>query len=127
MQETQETWVPSLSWDDPLEEGLATHSRSLANSIPWTEEPGGLQPMGHKELDMTEHTHASWNQGGRDLEETLFFGPGQHGEIEGGRSKTKRNNSSLKQFRVHEDLGKHDVNSKGAVTLGNVWVFQSFL
>ena len=43
------------------------------------------------------------------------------------RSKTKRNNSSLKQLRVHEDLGKHDVNIKGAVTLGNVWVFRSFL
>ena len=48
MQETQETWVTSLSWEDPLEEGLATHSRTLAYSIPWTEEPGGLQSMGHR-------------------------------------------------------------------------------
>ena len=39
------------------------------------------------ESDTTEHTHTSWNQGGRDLEETLFFGPGQHGEIEGGKIK----------------------------------------
>ena len=33
-------------WEDPLEEGMATHSRILAWRIPWTEEPGGLQSMG---------------------------------------------------------------------------------
>ena len=42
----QETWVPSLSQDDPLEEGMATHSRILAWRIPWTDEPGRLQSMG---------------------------------------------------------------------------------
>ena len=41
----QETWVQSLGWEDPLEEGLATHSRILAWRIPWTEEPGRLQSM----------------------------------------------------------------------------------
>ena len=35
--------VPSLGWEDPLEEGLATHSHILAWRIPWTQEPGGLQ------------------------------------------------------------------------------------
>ena len=35
---------------------MTTHSSILAWNIPWTEEPGGLQSMGHKELDMTEHT-----------------------------------------------------------------------
>ena len=38
-----ETWVRSLGWEDPLEEGMATHSSNLAWRIPWTEEPGGLQ------------------------------------------------------------------------------------
>ena len=33
-------------WEDPLEEGMATHSSILAWRIPWTEEPGGLQSMG---------------------------------------------------------------------------------
>ena len=33
-------------WDDPLEEGMATHSSILAWKIPWMEEPGGLQSMG---------------------------------------------------------------------------------
>ena len=41
-----ETWVPSLSQEDPLEESMATHSSILAWRIPWTEEPGGLQPVG---------------------------------------------------------------------------------
>ena len=43
--EVQETWVQSLGWKDPLEEGMATHSSILARRIPWTEEPGGLQFM----------------------------------------------------------------------------------
>ena len=42
----QETWVQSLSWEDPLEKGMATHSSILAWGIPWTEEPGGLQSKG---------------------------------------------------------------------------------
>ena len=46
MQETQETRVQSLGWEDPLEEGMATHSSILAWRIPWTEEPSGLQSMG---------------------------------------------------------------------------------
>ena len=36
----QETWVPSLRWEDPLEKRMATHSSILAKRIPWTEEPG---------------------------------------------------------------------------------------
>ena len=42
----QETWVPSLGWEDPLEKEMATHSSILAWRIPWTEEPGRLQSMG---------------------------------------------------------------------------------
>ena len=42
----QETQVPSLGREDPLEEGMAIHSSLLAWKIPWTEEPGGLQSMG---------------------------------------------------------------------------------
>ena len=50
----QETWVQSLGWEDPLKEGMATHSSILAWRIPWIEEPGGYSPEGHKELDTTE-------------------------------------------------------------------------
>ena len=38
----QETGVRLLGWDDPLEQGMATHSSILAWRIPWTEDPGGL-------------------------------------------------------------------------------------
>ena len=41
-----ETWVRSLGWEDPLEEGMATHSSILAWRIPWTKKAGGLQSMG---------------------------------------------------------------------------------
>ena len=41
-----ELQIQSLAWEDPLEEGMATHSSIVAWRIPWTEEPGGLQPMG---------------------------------------------------------------------------------
>ena len=49
-----ETWVQSLGREDPLEKEMATHSSILAWRIPWTEELGGLQSMGHKESDTTE-------------------------------------------------------------------------
>ena len=48
--------VQSLGWEDPLEEGMATHSSILAWTIPRTEELGGLWTIGHKKLDMTEVT-----------------------------------------------------------------------
>ena len=46
MQETLETQVRLLGWEDPLEEGMATHSGILAWEIQWTEEPSGLQSTG---------------------------------------------------------------------------------
>ena len=49
-------WVRSLGQEDALEEGMAIHSSILAWRIPWTEEPGGLQSMGHKESEATEAT-----------------------------------------------------------------------
>ena len=55
MQELRVMWVRSLGREDPLEEGMATHSSIFAWGIPWTEEPGGLQSIGsqrigHKQL-----------------------------------------------------------------------------
>ena len=47
-------WVPSLGWEDPLDEGMETPSSILTWRIPWTEEPGRLQSMRHKELVRTE-------------------------------------------------------------------------
>jgi len=42
MQEMQDTWDQSLGWEDPLEQGVATHSSIFAWRIPWTEEACGL-------------------------------------------------------------------------------------
>ena len=51
----EETWVQSLSHEDPLEKGMVTHSSILAYRISWTEKPGGLQSMG-SQSDTTEGT-----------------------------------------------------------------------
>ena len=50
----QEQRVRSLGWENPLEDGMATHSRILAWEIPWTEVLAGYPPWGSKELDATE-------------------------------------------------------------------------
>ena len=50
MQETKEMHVPSLGWEDSLEENMATHSSILAWRILWTEEPDGLQCLGRRKL-----------------------------------------------------------------------------
>ena len=64
MQEKQETWVPSLGWEDPLEKEMTTHYSILAQEIPWTEELVGYSRWGHKESDTTEYTcqyYSVWN------------------------------------------------------------------
>ena len=50
----QQSQVQSLGWEDPLEEGMTVHSSILAWRVPWTEDPGGLQSLGHKESDVVE-------------------------------------------------------------------------
>ena len=52
----QAMWLQSLGREDPLEEGMVTHSSILACRIPWTEEPGGLQSTG---LQKVGHTKAA--------------------------------------------------------------------
>ena len=46
----RETWVLSLGQEDPVEKEMATYSSILACSIPWTEEPGGLQSTGSQRV-----------------------------------------------------------------------------
>ena len=60
MQAMQETRVPSLRGEDPLEKGMATHSSILAWRIPWMEEYGGLQSTGSQRVGhdlATEQAH----------------------------------------------------------------------
>ena len=71
MQETEETWVPSLGWEDSLEEGMATLSSNLAWRIPWIEEPGGPQSIGsHKVL--YDWSDLAWRQAVLLINETIF-------------------------------------------------------
>ena len=53
----QEPWVQSLSWEDPLEKEMATHSSILAWRIPWTEDSGGLQSMGSQGVGHNQVTN----------------------------------------------------------------------
>ena len=70
----QETRVLSLDWDYPLENGVDTYSSILAWRISWTEEPGGLQSMSHKEPDTTERLNFHF-QGKSRILETLNSKP----------------------------------------------------
>ena len=56
----QETWVHCLVWEDPLEKEMTNHSSILSWRILWTEEPGGVQSMGHEESDTTEWPTLIW-------------------------------------------------------------------
>ena len=57
MQEMQEPWVQAQGQEDPLDEGMATHSSILAWKIPQTEEPGKLQSM---ESQTVQHDWSDW-------------------------------------------------------------------
>ena len=57
MQQTQETQVWSLGWEDPLEEEMATNSVSLLGKSYGQRSLASYSPWGCKESDMTEHTH----------------------------------------------------------------------
>ena len=75
----QETQVWPLGQQDPLEKGMATHSSIFAWRIPRTEEPGGLQSWGHKELDTTERRtqagHTDWHVGLNSAPQVSHPGP----------------------------------------------------
>ena len=61
----QETWVRSLSQEDPLEKEMATHSGILAWEISWTEKPGRLESMGLQRVRhnlVTKQTHKPFNK-----------------------------------------------------------------
>ena len=71
MQEMYETRVRSLGQEDPLEEGMATHSSILAWRIPWTEEPGGLQSMGSQRVGHDWATELNWTEEPKKIDELI--------------------------------------------------------
>ena len=91
----KETQIQFLGWEDPLEKGMATHSSIFAWRIPWTEEPGGLQPLGHKLSDMTDQLTLWGFSGGTDNKESAY-NVGDLGSIPGsGRSPGEENGNPL--------------------------------
>ena len=58
------TWLRSLGWENPLEKGMVTHSSTLAWTIPWTGEPGGLQSMGSQTswTWLSDWTELNWTE-----------------------------------------------------------------
>ena len=84
MGKKKEMQAQSLSREDHLEEEMATHHGILALRIPWTEDPGGLQSMGFKELDMTEQvrTHTVCDEEREVSEDISDLWLGCVGEIE---------------------------------------------
>ena len=72
-----EMWVKFLSWEDPLEKGIATHSSILSWRLPWIEESDRLQSMelqrvGHDRSNLAS-THKAEREGKRNLDWSLEF------------------------------------------------------
>ena len=68
MQERQETWVQSLSQEDPLEKGMAIHSRQEPGESHGERSLVDYSPRGHKELDTTEATEHAQHTRREELE-----------------------------------------------------------
>ena len=86
--------VRSLGQEDPLEEEIATHSSILAWETPWTEEPGGLRPRGHKESHTTKCVFKE-NREGTDE------GRGTKDGMVGSWNMVTADRESSKQSRVY--------------------------
>ena len=80
----RETWARSLSWEDPLEKEMATHSSILAWRIPWREEPGRLQSTGSQRVRHDWATSLSLSLVVQWIHIRTAKGP--------GRGKAKNNN-----------------------------------
>ena len=105
----QETWVQSLGWVDPLEEGTATRSSILAWRVSWTEEPGRLQSMGSQRVghDWGTNTFTLAFPGGPDGKEPANAGDIRDaGSVPGlGRSPGKGNGYPLQYSCLENSMG----------------------
>ena len=131
MQETQEIPVWLLDWEDPLEEGMATHSSVLAWRIPWTEEPGGLQSIGLQRVghDWSDLAHElRFLQNKKRTELRLETWASQH--LKGGASfRIEENEGRRRMWRqqCHESQGRRDLPEWGGCQMCQVQVRISLL
>ena len=101
----QETIVQSLGWEDPLEEGMVTHSSILVWRIPRTEEPGGLQSMGSQRVRhdwVTKHTQHTVFPHNRHSIIISFFKPHSHSSF---TTFEKQCSSQHKEFSLSASSG----------------------
>ena len=96
---TQETWVRSLGWEDPLEKEMVTHSSTLAWKIPWMEEPGRLQSMG---LQRVGHDCYKGFPSGSDGKESAY-NVGDPGSIPGLERPPGEGNGNPLQYSCLEN------------------------
>ena len=111
MQLTQETWVWSLGWQDPLEKRIATQSSILAWKTPWTEEHGGPQSMGVEKngtqlstyvlVHVYTHTHTHTQNLEKWYWWTCFQGRNTDADIENGLMDTVRQGGGYKLAEQH--------------------------
>ena len=85
MQETEETWVQSLVWEEPLEKEMATRSSILVWKISRIEEHGGLQSMGSQVLGTTQHPythkHTHIHRDTREIKDVVGWTKTRHSQI----------------------------------------------
>ena len=127
MQGTEETWVQSLGQEDHIEEEMTTCSSSLAWRIPWTEDPGGLQPMGcqrvghyrsdlahtHEVLKESIHVHHS----GNDHRKHFHFQTGEGWQLRPTAGELKRDAGLFVSLGSWEDVGPQGCPKEGEWTL----------
>ena len=97
---------------DPLEEGMATHSSTLAWRTPWTEEPGGLQSWVCKESDLTDRTEHARTRLVPFLQNVL------PGEVCGPRLATRGVSTALDTWSVVVSASLPSAESSGHMESG---------
>ena len=85
----REIHVQSLGQEDPLEEGMATHSSVLAWRIPWTEEPGGLQSTRSRRVKSNTQERQQRGARGVGRQEEVVLAPGEAGRPSGKAGPTR--------------------------------------
>ena len=98
----QDTWVRSLGWKAPLEEGMAAHSSIHAWRMPWTEDPGKLQSIGSQRAGHGWATELNKSEADVFLELSCFFDdPMDIGNLISGSSAFSKSSFNIWNFMVH--------------------------
>ena len=133
----KQTWVWSLGWEDPLEEGMTTHSSILAERIPWTEEPGRLQSIESQRVrhDWSNlahtHTHTQTHHQPSQVAIMVKNPPANAGDIRyvgsipgSGRSPRGGNGKPLQYSCLENPMDRGSWQATGKMA---IWVPRKFV